>query len=104
MMWMHKITWKCGIAVFKWVLVTKAEFARTAHLTGAMIKIKAAKLIVGGGVLVGIGCVGTGIHYGPQLLRRPNVERTTVRNVPEPGTLVLLTVGIGGLIAVRRRR
>lgn len=42
----------------------------------------------------------------PLVIERPWTElgsQTPVHDVPEPGTLVVLVVGIGGLMVVRRR-
>lgn len=109
MIWMHAITWICGRPVFRWVLVSKVEFARTAHLTGAMIKLKAAKLAVGGVLIV---CAGTGARYGPGIVAGgpssgafgPSpYARAAPKPTPEPGTLGILLVGIGGILLVRRR-
>lgn len=112
MIWMHRIVWRCAAATFKWVLVTKAEFARTVHLTGAMIKLKAAKLAIVGCVGITAGALPPAVYYGPGIVRGliagPSVSafdpaRYQVHAVPEPSALGLLIVGIGGLCWARRR-
>lgn len=108
MVWMHKIIWVCGKPVFKWVLVTKIEWARTAHFTGKMIALKAAKYkaatIAGGAI---IGCTGTvapvawGIrHYGASSIGGGGASVTVV---PEPSTLAMLAVAVVVLALIRRR-
>lgn len=110
LVWMHKITWVCGKAVFKWVLVTKLEFARHVHLTGAMIKIHSAMLVKSGAV-VGVMCVaGGGVEVGRVIVNYPGAlgafSPTGFRRmvVPEPSSMALLASGAITLLTMRRRK
>jgi hypothetical protein len=114
MMWMHKIVWVCGQATYRWVLVSKIEFARTVHLTAAMIKLKAAKLSI---AILCAGGFGVAIPPLLDVGGRPSTPvpaivtpfrsdrlPATSQDVPEPWSIALLAAGIVGIRLARRSR
>lgn len=112
LIWMHKIFWICGAVRFKWVLVTKLEFARTAHLTASMIKIHQAVLIKSGLSVAGLCAAAGGWEVGNLIVDYPGNDiggafsPAAFRRLllPEPGMLLTFTGATIGLIAIRRKR
>lgn len=96
--------WICGRWV--WRVLTLRQFDALPHLTQKMILAKAAKLAISGGVLV---CAGTGAWVGPRLIgggsswHGDTAGYRRVVATPEPSGLLVMVVGIGGVLVIRRR-
>lgn len=108
----HLLTWICGRPVWTWKWLTLTEWSRLSHYTGAMIKLKAAKLAIIGCVGITAGALPPAVWYGPGIVRGligggPSEAfgpaRYQAHAVPEPGALGILILGIGGLWWARRR-
>ncbi len=103
----HVITWVCGRPVFVWKWLTFTEWSRLPHYTGAMLKLKAAKIAVGSGLVL---CAGSGAIYVPHIIGGGGWFEFTPRGyermvaTPEPGTLAVLAVAVPALAMVRRYR
>lgn len=111
MIWTNTIVWVCGKAVFVRRLLTIAGWSRLPHLTGTMIKLKAAKLTAGGALVL---CAGGGAWWAPQIIRgggsffSPSPFSQQVRpfgavDTPEPRSAVLFLTAFGGLLVLKRK-
>lgn len=109
----HVLIWVCGKAIWVWRWLTLAQFNALPHVTQDMILRRVVKYAVGGAIGL---CAGGGVVLTPPLLSGGGGTNGIVmplfhhpraaqpKPVPEPGSLIVLLTGIGGLIVIRKTK
>jgi len=99
MVWTH--VWLCGRWTWRWL--TFKQWASMPHIGKQLALVKAAKV---SGAIVCAG--GVGLAVPPLLNATPipvgGYERVAPAPIPEPGSVLLVVVGIAGISLVRRSR
>ncbi len=97
----HVVIWICGRATWVWKYLTFAQWAALPNVAKKLALIKAGKMTVAVGCVGGIGVALPPVING--LDRAPVVRTSDPVNIPEPWSMAVLAVGVGGVLVVRKR-